>query len=279
MLLVDLALEEGASLQEGARVVSIDNGPDNHAEVHLEGGDVIKARAVVGADGPYSVVARSTGLSRPLHERRGNFAIYVEEEMARSEVDAILGPPEDCRRHSYFFVDLTGMGWAFRKDDGLNVGIGVACMGRSDVGERVRRFLDDLGLGHLKGDLHGHHIPGDFLPRTTTARVLLVGDAAGAGNPTTGCGIEDAMKTGILASRVLSDLQSRGLEPTATRLHAYESSLNTMRRLQRVKIGALGLVNRLQERGLASEHWITLSLRTLVRFDLERFIWSDATRF
>jgi flavin-dependent dehydrogenase len=170
------------------------------------------------------------------------------------------------------------MGWVFRKEGGLNVGIGVHKMGRSDLLPRARRFLDGLGLGRFKSDLKGHHIPGIFLPRVVADGVLLVGDAAGAGNPSTGCGIEDAMKTGILASRTLVDLHHRGRDFTASSLMAYETSLGTIKRLQRFKLRLLRAVAAGQRRGWDTEFWMTSAFRAIVRFDLERFIWSDASR-
>jgi flavin-dependent dehydrogenase len=278
-LLVDLATEEGAGLKDGVRVIGVDNSAKDHVDIELDGGEMLKARAVVGADGCYSTVSRSVGLFRPLHSCRGNFAVYLEKDLPRKQVDAILGPPDDLRRHSYFFVGMTGMGWAFRKARGINVGIGIYCMSRSDIRERAERFLDDLGLGEFKDELHGQHIPGEFLPRVTADGVLLVGDAAGASNPSTGCGIEDAMKTGVLAAKCLVNLHERGRPYTAGNLRAYESSLATMRRLQSSKLVLLSVVTRLQQRGLGTYHWMSVFLRTIVRLDLERFIWSDPTRF
>ena len=278
-LLLDLAREAGAGIREGAPVESVSASAPDHAEVVLEGGERISARCVVGADGAYSRVARSVGLWRPLRGRQGNFAMHIEMELPRSKVDEILGPPEELRRTSYFFVGLHGMGWAFRKEGGLNVGVGVGSMGRSDARSWADRLLDGLGLGQFRSRLRGRHIPGGFLPRVTADRVLLVGDAAGAGNPTTGCGIEDAIKTGMLASKALLRTFPRGLEPTAGRLRAYERSLGTMRLLQSSRGNMLRLIHDIQRRGWATHDWMRFALRMISRFDLETYVWTDPLRF
>jgi geranylgeranyl reductase family protein len=279
-LLVDLAEEAGATFRESARVVTVDTGAPDRAEVVLEDGERIAGRCVVGADGPYSAVARSSGLvTRPLAGRQGNFALYFETELPDHEVDAILGPPEELRRASYFFEGLHGMGWVFRKEGCVNVGIGVGSMGPSDIRRRAERFLDELGMGRFKHALRGRHIPCGFLPRVTSDRVLLVGDAAGAGNPMTGCGVEDALKTGVIAARTVVQVLSGGLEPTAARLEAYERSLRTLRRIQSTRGTLLKGIWWAQRRGWASERWMRWSLEAMARLRLETFVWTDAARF
>ncbi len=279
-LCVDLAKEAGASFRVGARVVAVDNHAPDRAEVVLSDGARVAGRCVVGADGPYSTVARSSGLAtEPLARRRGNFALYFEAEVPRHEVDAILGPPEELRRASYFFEGLHGMGWVFRKEGCVNVGIGVGSMGPSDIRRRASAFLDELGWRRFERSLRGMHIPCGFLPRVTADRVLLVGDAAGASNPMTGCGIEDALKTGVIAARTVCSVLSRGLEPNVTRLEAYERALHTLRRIQSMRAMGLKCIWWAQRRNWASERWMRWTLEAMARLRLETFVWTDATRF
>jgi geranylgeranyl reductase family protein len=278
-LLLDLAGEAGAGVREGAPVHSVDVSVPDRAEVVLEGGERIAARCVVGADGACSRVARSAGLWRPLRERQGNFAVHVEVELPRPRVDDVLGPPDELRRSSYFFVGLHGAGWAFRKEGGLNVGVGSGTMGRSDVRSWAERLLEGLGLDGHRSRLRGGHIPGAFLPRVSAERVLLVGDAAGAGNPTTGCGIEDAIKTGMLAAGALGRILLRGLEPSAVRLRAYEVSLRTLRRIQSSRGVMLGVIHDIQRRGWCTHDWMWRALKMISRFDLETYVWTDPLRF
>ena len=279
-LLVDIAREEGATIMEGAQVESVDLSTSGVARVLLRDGTELAALCVVGADGAYSRVARSLGLAGgPLRARRGDIAVRFESDVPRSIVEGLLGPPEEARRGSYFQVGLLGMGWAFPKEGGLNVGMGVGGMGRTDLLPRARRFLADLGLERYAPLLRGEHIPCELLPRVTADRALLVGDAAGAANPMTGCGIEDAMKTGVLAARSLSRVLGRGLEPTADRLASYEASLGTLRRIQHLRGLGLELVGRLQRRGLVTEPWMARSLRLMARFDVDSFVWTDPARF
>ena len=278
-LLLDLARESGAGVREGAVVAAVDTSAPDRAEVVLEDGERIATRCVVGADGACSRIARSAGLWHPLRGRQGSFAMHIEVEVPRERADEVLGPPEELRRSSYFFVGLHGVGWAFRKGGALNVGMGTGCMARSDVRSWADRLLEGLGLGRYRDRLRGQHIPGAFLPRVTADRVLLVGDAAGAGNPATGCGIEDAIKTGMLAARALGRILPRGLEPTAGRLRAYERSLGTLRHLQSSRGAVLRLVQDVQRCGWGTRDWMRLSLRMIARFDLESYVWTDPLRF
>ncbi len=192
------AVDAGA-VEIGARVASIDDG-----RVALDGGDVLHADFVIGADGATSTTARMTGLVDPARMLWG-FAVrgYIEADVALP----VISLWNDHPRRGF-----PGYGWLFPGPDGANVGLGIG-LGHSRVeAHRAQQQLEafghhlvDIGLldpprpmpvrtlgGWLKMGLVG--------TRPAEGKVLLVGDAAGLVNPLQGEGISQALASGRAAA-------------------------------------------------------------------------------
>jgi flavin-dependent dehydrogenase len=162
-----------------------------------------RAPILVGAGGDFCPVARRLNpgaRSEPLVA-----AQEVEFQMTPTQAARCHVAPE--RPHLYFCADLGGYGWAFRKGDYLNVGLG-----RLDrhVASHARAFLAFLvEAGAVPPDLPSHW-PGHAYrlhasaPRAVVADgVVLVGDAAGLAYPESGEGIRPAIESGVLAARAI----------------------------------------------------------------------------
>ncbi len=174
----------GAELRYPAGVTGVHDD-----EVVLADGDRVRARVVVGADGPLSTVARSVGFAPP----------RVLFRMITATIDAPLGDGIDL----YFGRDAPGgYAWVFPRAFDANVGLGVATLPRS---RPLDRLLDDLvrdhGLGPVR-DRTRWWVPVGPPPESLVrGRSLLAGDAANLVMATNGGGIPTAMLSGWLAGR------------------------------------------------------------------------------
>jgi geranylgeranyl reductase family protein len=160
----------------------------------LANGQVVRARAIIGADGPRSLVGAAIGCgNRELVETR---QMRVRLTRAHDATDVFLT------------ADLQGgYGWLFPSGDQANLGVGAAFAKRAQlkpVLERLHAQLIAEGavgreiLNHTGGPIPVGGMVGP-IGALGAALVLLAGDAAGLANPVTGAGIAAAVQSGTLA--------------------------------------------------------------------------------
>ncbi|UCE80763.1 MAG: NAD(P)/FAD-dependent oxidoreductase, partial [Methanobacteriota archaeon] len=182
--LVKLAEEAGARLCNDVSLLSVKDGI---ARTSI--GD-IKAKVVVGADGPNSLTAREAGLDRP-----------------RLRYPAITGRAEgqfdDCVEMFFGSVAPGGYAWIIPKDTGANVGLGFSRKScRERPSEAFERFKKMIGARTSSTSLGFVPMSGP-VKSTVAENIVLVGDAAGQAMPSNGGGIPTAMIAGREAGRVI----------------------------------------------------------------------------
>jgi geranylgeranyl reductase family protein len=223
--LIKKALEEGAGLLEGERVVSVaDRGI--RVEVELARGKKLRCEYLVGADGPGSVVAKSLSLSPPQDDGIG---MGLESEIP---FESVIDFPEKELQliHLDFGRIPNGYGWVFPKREGLSIGIGGMAREGKKVNPR-QYFVDFLkGLNYLdKAKVEriiGHSLTPfyDERQRVSEGRFLLVGDAGHMIDPLTGEGIYYALRSGMLAAEAIIQSKEKGVSPSdlyQTSVHAH----------------------------------------------------------
>lgn len=208
-VLLESALEYGAEPKMGIRAKSLQIDA-NSVKVELANGDHVTARAIVGADGSTSMVARETQLNAKWPSNHIT-ACRVVEIPAKTR-DIIERYSEELEYH--FFANLGGLpgyGWIFPKLDTINIGLGI--VGRYAKG--LLRYFESF-IKMLKRDgyiaksaelnaLKGALLPtGGTIAKSYSERCLLVGDSAGMVNPITGGGIAHAMVAGKIAAAILA---------------------------------------------------------------------------
>lgn len=212
----------GARLVHGAavRIALADEG----VSIELADGSAVRARFLVGADGPRSTVRHALGLDRgpPTRPRFGLCRHYrlpagsalpdrVEVNVTRgyelylSPVSSdVLGVAALCERH---VLQASGAHGAGRSPEQRLGALIAAC---PPVAERLAGAIPDgkaLACGPLR--VRARDIG--------AGRALLVGDAAGYIDALTGEGMSLAIKTAMLAAAALADVHQGVIQMDAAR--------------------------------------------------------------
>ncbi|MCK5297932.1 MAG: NAD(P)/FAD-dependent oxidoreductase [Candidatus Heimdallarchaeota archaeon] len=203
------AVLEGADIQLNTRVtkIKIDKEKGITIKAELNGKEITEsAPIVVGADGIYSIIARNSGLAKPIDPIDLNTSVGYE--MVGVKFD------EPTMFDLYMGNEIAPRGylWVFPKgENSANVGIGI---GVGFAKKSVREYLDDFIFKSDEGKKRFKNakvieerigaIPvGGSLEKLATDRILLVGDAARQVNPLTGGGIAYGMESGKMISDTL----------------------------------------------------------------------------
>ncbi|SDI83890.1 geranylgeranyl reductase family [Frankineae bacterium MT45] len=196
--LARVAIASGAHFREGTAMQSLSEDTDG-VTLTLADGTTLRARAVVGADGSASRVARHVGVEF------GQVDLGLEAE--------IPVPPGVAQRWSgTVLVDwgpLPGSyGWVFPKGETLTVGV----IGARGSGEALRQYYRDLiarhGLAHFEPVHDSGHLTRCRTDDSPLARgrVLVAGDAAGLLEPLTREGISYALRSGTWAGAAAAQI-------------------------------------------------------------------------
>lgn len=182
-----------------------------------ENGWSATADYVVGADGANGITSSSFGL-----RQRRQLGIAMEGELPYNWDRA--GHP-DLRSevlHLEYGRVKYGYAWIFPKGDHLNVGAGrmrsattaagpAKLEGNHQLGGQfkqvIENYLRSLGVDERDGiRFYAHPLPiwnGPEPLQASDGHVLLVGDAAGLVDPLFGDGILNAIRSGLIAARVI----------------------------------------------------------------------------
>lgn len=214
-LLARALVAAGAKLTEGVRVedLVVERGVVVGARLAGDGGQTIRARAVIAADGPGSVAARALGTKKPAG--RG-LAIS-----ATAYFEGVTGALRVGWSEHWFDPALPyGYGWIFPAIDGVaNVGVYLRRDGYDARGVPLQRLFDGFLSQHADrfasarriGDVRTWQLPlSDLGARVGMPGLLTVGDAGRHVDPLTGEGIWQALRTGELAGEVCGAALRRG---------------------------------------------------------------------
>jgi geranylgeranyl reductase family protein len=214
-LLLDKARSAGAEVADGAKVIAVDQLKKGVRV--LTPGDSYGGRLLVGADGVNSTIGRSVGLVEGWPADRVALCIALDVPLPADEIQRIM-TPEDSSSHVaieiYPWIMPHGYAWCFPKQDEISLGIGYTLKyGVLNIRDAWKEFVEtferekrvDLGINRIQA----HRVPlAKFDRQLTTRRTMLVGDAAGLASPVTGEGIYYAIRSGIIAGQVASEVVS-----------------------------------------------------------------------
>jgi flavin-dependent dehydrogenase len=217
-----LLQRSGARLQLGMPVNSVRR--DGHEWIV---NDAVRAHVVIGAGGHFCPVARQLNADAP--NAQAPVVVAREAEFAVSDEDAGGYATAGERPELYFNSDMTGYGWAVRKQGHLNVGYGhLNPRALPRATEEFISFLESRGVLPPKRAAswtwrgHAYRLSDHARRRIVADGVMLVGDAAGLAYPQSGEGIRPAIESGLMAADVVADA---GGCYTADRLSSYSQRL------------------------------------------------------
>jgi digeranylgeranylglycerophospholipid reductase len=160
----------------------------------------IKAKIVVGADGPESRVGRWGGLKTAVKPK--NMESGIQFEMVGLEM-------EDPDVIEFYFGSVApgGYAWIFPKgDDIANVGLGiVSTVTDKSAYEHLVEFVKNCPATQNAQPVElnvGGDPVGGMTKNLVKDNLMIVGDAAGHVNPLTGGGIITALEAGMYAGEV-----------------------------------------------------------------------------
>ena len=197
----------GITVLEGHAFVSLPKNDDDGVSAEIDGLGTIEADYVIAADGMWSPVRKSLGLSSPG---------YLGEWHAFRQYIGNVNGSANTKLHIWFDDDLLpGYAWSFPLP-GNRVNFGFGILRTSD---RSTKFMNDTWRNLLTRPHIVEALGADFVPedrhtawpipaRINTAvrssgRVLFTGDAVCATDTLTGEGIGQALETGIAAAEAI----------------------------------------------------------------------------
>ncbi len=196
--LLKLAREAGATAKLNTRVTNLDIKND---KIELEGGEVVKYRYLIGADGVNSQVAKEL-FGASFDQDKIGFGLEVE--VPRESL-----PDQPQLAEIDFSATDWGYGWIFPKKRTFTIGVGGLQKQNPDIKSRLSEYLLLKGLDIANYKVKGQFIPfGDFRKSPGINNVLLCGDAAGLVDPITGEGIAYAMQSGYAAGNAIYQASS-----------------------------------------------------------------------
>lgn len=168
----------------------------------------IKAKIVIGADGPESRVGRWAGLKTALKPKN-------MESCAQFEMVNLKMKDPDSIEFYFGSVAPGGYAWIFPKgDDIANVGLGILTTETDKSAyEHLLEFVETCPATQnaqpVELNIGGDPV-GGMHKKLVTDNMIVVGDAAGQVNPLTGGGIISAMQAGLYAGEVAAAAIKQG---------------------------------------------------------------------
>ena len=219
--------------------------------------DRFRTRLLIGAGGHFCPVARQTSVSDPQDQP---VVVAQEVEFELTDQQARACPLDGRIPELFFYPDLLGYAWCFRKGNFLNIGAGREGETRlSAAMDEFLRFLEKAG--RIPADAaprtrgHAYRLYRGRLRRMTADRVLLVGDALGLASPESGEGIRPAVESGLLAARAIVSCGRDGSDQAAPRfLRDVTARLGTPQR-RSATTGLFARLRRSAARRLLSTPW------------------------
>ena len=201
--LVQLARSSGVEYLVGNRVSEIGTN-----KVTLTDGTQYSAKVIIGAGGHNDPLRKS-------HWNVKSLNIPVKFVL----MDGVF---DDALELHFGSVAPGGYAWAFPKQDGANIGLGI--QRKLSKGKSLNLYSEEVfsryqGTVSFRG---AASLPmSGTIPNFVKGNYLLVGDAAGMGLPSNGAGITIAMIGGRIAGQVVAEHLSEG-----TPLEEYEKRWN-----------------------------------------------------
>lgn len=211
--LIQRAKKLGVNIKDNCEVIRLENKSD-YVAVHTNI-ETFDSKFVIVAAGATNKLIKNLVYadSSPSSGQSSKDIPALEYEVYTNEAD--YQRYKKAARFDFGFVPH-GYCWVFPKKDHLSIGVLTTKKNKVNLNTAFQEYLTVLGIrSYEKIERHGYVIPffnGDR--KIYYERILLVGDAAGLGDPITGEGISSAILSGKLAAEALiqADMQPSHVE-------------------------------------------------------------------
>jgi geranylgeranyl reductase family protein len=191
--LAEAARLNGADIHLSTKAISLNGG-----EVLIKNGkrplEAIKARVIIGADGPQSTVAGWIDSSNRRLIPAVQVCVPLKRKLTCTEI--------------YFDREIyAGYAWLFPKGETANLGLGIKKRNAAPppLAGLLERFMkqraEEGKIENAPADLITGWIPADAPREIVRNNIILAGDAAGHTHPITGAGIFPAITAGKMAGK------------------------------------------------------------------------------
>jgi digeranylgeranylglycerophospholipid reductase len=189
------AEKAGARILTGQKVVKVEEGVVQTEDLS------VKAKVIVGADGPLSIVGKSFGLDR-------------SKDLCPAVTVQVPGDFDPVPEMYFGTIAPGGYAWIIPKKGSANVGLGVSRkFSNATVLDYFDKFVKVKGITAGKPD--GKFVPmSGPIKRTVAGQALVVGDAAGQVMAVNGGGIPIARITGRVAGKAVAENVLKGVSLT-----------------------------------------------------------------
>lgn len=193
--LLSKAKDNGVEFQHSVEVQDIMTSSESPTIITSRG--EFKAKIVIIAEGGRGKLAKKLG-----YAAKNTILAAMEYEHYTAEGNGKL--------YIDFDYNDSGYAWNFPKSDGLSLGIGGFVKGqeKGKVGlpHKLLNYTKQFSVNELdKKNLHGHPILlYSGRQKLVHNRVMLIGEIAGCVDPLTAEGIRPAIKSGLLAAKVIN---------------------------------------------------------------------------
>lgn len=226
--ILQAALDEAMQEQEGlgilapARFTSLEAAPGG-ALVTLVGGETVRARLIVGADGVNSPVRAAAGIRTEGRDYgKSVFAANVTLSRPHEGIARQLFTPEGPFATLPLRGDRANLAWYLKR----GAAEALAKMAPDEVeAELNHRFADFAGEMTIDGPMGAYPLILKIAAHMTADRVALVGDAARRINPLGGQGLNQGFRDIAALYDAIIDADRAGLDIGSTQtLAAYQAS-------------------------------------------------------
>lgn len=201
MRLVQKACEVGVELNQGEKVIDVNQGEDSVHIVTEKG--TYTGKYAIAADGIFSVAREKFGMKK-------QYGIALEAEVFADQ--GILQRYTGTVKVDFKAIN-GGYAWIFPKSDSLSIGIGTFIKKSNNLRGLLYDFMREEGIPiESIVTLKGHPIAlndGNF-DKFTAGKIVFAGDAAMLTDPFTGEGIYYAIKSGMIAAECIDEVLAKG---------------------------------------------------------------------
>ncbi|WP_241387733.1 FAD-dependent oxidoreductase [Rhodococcus sp. CH91] len=190
-----------ADFRTGSRVESVTQ-LSGSVEVHVDGGEILRARYVVAADGMRSVVRTGLGLDFSGHTYPERYLVLSTNLPLHEILDDLAAVNYVADPESWHVLLRNPAGWRILFPAPPSAGTDAEVLGDHYVRRELRRVLPEADLPDLER-VTLYEVHRKVAERFRVGDIFLVGDAAHVNNPLGGMGMNSGIHDGMLLAEVL----------------------------------------------------------------------------